>query len=417
MNPAQTLPQKIALEIIAIIEEKGWEARLAGGCVRDHILGITPKDYDVATTALPEEICSIFEQTRFKVVPTGVEHGTVTLAHSGVGVEVTTLREDVETFGRQARVIFGKSFEQDANRRDFTMNAMFQDAKGQIFDFFGGQKDIAAKQLRFVGDPAERIKEDYLRILRLFRFWSRLGFEPETSTIELCGQLADGLSHVSQERKTSELLMICKGPYVGLALESMERCNILPYFQAMSPRDGWIKNIARLDLGGFNKNDLDMVILSYLFLGMKTEDHNQAVMALRASRKQVEFVLEICRSYQEIQSPMKNQAEALRLINRMQAKTFNISFLNCWSVFFRQALKQDGKKTSSLDEIVNYELKSAKIRKASLPVTAALLIKELKLSPGPAIGRLMHELETQFLNGDWSTKQQGLKKAKTLYQD
>ncbi|RYZ53607.1 MAG: CCA tRNA nucleotidyltransferase, partial [Proteobacteria bacterium] len=202
---------QIAQKVMTILEDAGQEARMAGGCVRDRLLKTKPKDYDIATVAVPDLICSIFEQKGIKTVPTGIDHGTITVVMGGQGIEVTSLRLDVATDGRRAVVSFGNSFEADSLRRDFTINALYEDRSGKVYDYHDGIKDLQAKVLRFVGEPRTRIKEDYLRILRLFRFWSRLGFEPQAEALPVIAEEARGLEQISQERKTSELLMILEG--------------------------------------------------------------------------------------------------------------------------------------------------------------------------------------------------------------
>ena len=166
-----------ACDAIALLEQAGGEARLAGGCVRDRLRGVTPKDYDIATTTLPHETARIFRAAGFKTVPTGIKHGTITLLSPAGGIEITTLRSDIETDGRHVtKIAFSKNFADDAARRDFTVNAMFEDRHGKIYDFFQGRADLEAKRLVFVGEAEQRIREDYLRVMRLFRFQAQLAF-------------------------------------------------------------------------------------------------------------------------------------------------------------------------------------------------------------------------------------------------
>ena len=168
--PSPDRAYKDALKVLRSLEAAGYAARLAGGCVRDRLLGITPADYDIATGAEPGVVLQHFRTEGRTTVPTGIDHGTITVVMPSGPIEVTTLRKDVATDGRHAQVAFGKSFSDDAQRRDFTINAMFEDADGRIYDEAGGQADLQAKVLRFVGEASIRIREDYLRILRLFRF-------------------------------------------------------------------------------------------------------------------------------------------------------------------------------------------------------------------------------------------------------
>ncbi len=156
--------------LLAVLDRDGEEARVVGGAVRNELLRQPVAEIDVATTAVPEEVVRRVEAAGWKAVPTGIEHGTVTVVIHSHPFEVTTLREDVETFGRKARVMFGRDWRADAERRDFTINALSASADGKVFDYVGGLDDIAARRVRFIGEPQQRIAEDYLRILRFFRF-------------------------------------------------------------------------------------------------------------------------------------------------------------------------------------------------------------------------------------------------------
>ena len=173
-----------------VLTADGVPARFVGGCVRDALLGGTTDqgvDLDVATPLLPEEVIERLEAAEIKAIPTGLKHGTVTALVEGQPYEITTLRKDVACDGRHADVQFTDDFELDARRRDFTINAMSTDRRGQLFDYFGGWEDLKAGRIRFVGDADERVREDYLRILRFFRFYARYGRPPaDQEALEAC---------------------------------------------------------------------------------------------------------------------------------------------------------------------------------------------------------------------------------------
>ena len=190
--------------IIETLQKKGYEAYAVGGCVRDMLNGDTPHDFDITTSAEPETVISLFEKT----VPTGIKHGTVTVIINGVPNEVTTYRTDGEyrDHRRPDSVIFVKSLREDLARRDFTVNAMAYNKKDGLKDFFGGKQDIQNRILRAVGEPERRFYEDALRILRLFRFSSVLGFNIEENTLKAALEYAPTLKNVSAERIYSELL-------------------------------------------------------------------------------------------------------------------------------------------------------------------------------------------------------------------
>ena len=200
--------------VLALLNGDGEEARVVGGAVRNALLRIPIGDIDIATTAVPPEVIRRAKAAGIKSVPTGIEHGTVTLVADGRPFEVTTLREDTETFGRKAKVAFGRDWVADAQRRDFTINGLSVDADGVVHDHVGGLDDIAARRVRFIGDPNQRIAEDYLRILRFFRFHAAHGAgEPDRAGYLACIGGRAGLATLSAERMRMEMLklMVAEG--------------------------------------------------------------------------------------------------------------------------------------------------------------------------------------------------------------
>jgi poly(A) polymerase len=197
-------------QALAALDAPGAETRLVGGCVRDALLGTPSADIDLATTLLPEAvIAAAGRRPGLKAVPTGIEHGTVTLVTDDGPIEVTTLREDVETDGRHAIVRFGHDFARDAERRDFTVNALSLGRDGQLHDTVGGLPDLEAGRVRFIGDPATRIREDALRILRFFRFHARFGDgPPDAEALAVCVAARDSLDRLSRERVRAEFLKL-----------------------------------------------------------------------------------------------------------------------------------------------------------------------------------------------------------------
>ncbi|MBR1090711.1 CCA tRNA nucleotidyltransferase [Bradyrhizobium manausense] len=195
--------------VLELLNAGGDEARVVGGTVRNALLGLPPGDMDIATTALPEEVVRRAKSAGIKSVPTGIEHGTITLVIDGEPYEVTTLREDTETFGRKAKVVFGRDWVKDAERRDFTMNGLSVDAAGIVYDYVGGIADARARRVRFIGAPDQRIAEDYLRILRFFRIHAAFGTgEPDRDGTLACIRGRAGLATLSAERVRMEMLKL-----------------------------------------------------------------------------------------------------------------------------------------------------------------------------------------------------------------
>lgn len=198
-----------AAKVLALLNGGGEEARVVGGAVRNALLQLPIGDVDIATTALPDEVVRRAKAAGVKAVPTGIEHGTVTLVLEGHGFEVTTLREDVETFGRKAKVAFGRDWVRDAQRRDFTVNGLSLSPDGVVHDYVDGLADIAARRVRFIGDPDQRIAEDYLRILRFFRIHAAYGAgAPERDGLLACIRGSGGLATLSAERMRMEILKL-----------------------------------------------------------------------------------------------------------------------------------------------------------------------------------------------------------------
>ena len=195
--------------VLKLLNSGGEEARVVGGAVRNALLNVPIGDIDVATTALPEEVVRRAKAAGIRSVPTGIEHGTVTLVIDGQPFEVTTLREDTETFGRKAKVSFGRDWVGDARRRDFTVNALSVGPDGVVHDYVGGLDDIAIRRVRFIGEAKARIEEDYLRILRFFRFHAAFGMgELDRDGYLACILARAGLSTLSAERVRMEMLKL-----------------------------------------------------------------------------------------------------------------------------------------------------------------------------------------------------------------
>ena len=236
--------------LLAVLDRDGEEARVVGGAVRNTLIGAPPGDVDIATTALPREVMRRVAAAGFKAVPTGIEHGTITVVADGRPFEVTTLREDVETFGRHAKVAFGRDWRRDAERRDFTMNALSVSRDGAIHDHVGGLADIAARRVRFIGEAARRIAEDYLRILRFFRFHAAYGrgaLDPEG--LAACIAARAGLEQLSRERIRMELIKLVLAEHAVPTLAVMTEAGLLEQVVGGVPLLASFANMVKLEQG------------------------------------------------------------------------------------------------------------------------------------------------------------------------
>lgn len=220
-----------AQAVLAALGEGGHEAWFVGGCVRDDLLGRPVFDVDMATTAHPGDIQRLAEAAGLRAIPTGFEHGTITVVAGGTAYEVTTLRRDVETNGRHAVVAFSESLVEDARRRDFTINALYCDPRGEVIDpLGGGLEDLGAGRIRFIDDPVARIREDYLRILRFFRFSATHG-DPaggmDPDALAAIGALAEGVSALAKERIGHEVMRLLAAPDPAPAVATMRQLGVL----------------------------------------------------------------------------------------------------------------------------------------------------------------------------------------------
>jgi poly(A) polymerase len=224
--------------IFALLNADGGEARVVGGAVRNALMGMPVADIDMATTLPPQDVVERAQRAGIKAVPTGIEHGTVTLVLDGEGFEVTTLRRDVETDGRHAQVIFGTDWNEDAQRRDLTINALYADASGEVIDLVGGLADIETRNVRFIGDAGTRIAEDYLRVLRFFRFFAHYGSgRPDADGLRASARAKDKMSTLSAERVWSEMKKLLSATDPSRALLWMRQSGVLS--QVLPETEKW----------------------------------------------------------------------------------------------------------------------------------------------------------------------------------
>ncbi|MGE0109324.1 MAG: CCA tRNA nucleotidyltransferase [Bdellovibrionales bacterium] len=252
VTPPDWLMRGPVPDIFAALAARGCEARVVGGAVRDMLLGRAVKDIDLAVNVEPAQVCEIMREAGYKTVPTGIKFGTVLiLAGQGQGYEITSLRRDIETDGRHAKVTYTRDWAEDAQRRDFTINALYMDGEGKIYDFVGGLLDIEQKKLRFIGAPEDRIQEDLLRILRYFRFIAELSFAEDEHALAACSSFAGQLSSLSSQRIREELMRLLMAPDAGRALRLIERERVfktlLPEADQFSRFENLIKRFPESD--------------------------------------------------------------------------------------------------------------------------------------------------------------------------
>jgi poly(A) polymerase len=314
--------------VLAVLDRDGEEARVVGGAVRNALLGEPLGDNDIATTALPEEVIRRATAAGFKPVPTGLEHGTVTVVADGQPFEVTTLRQDVETFGRHATVAFGRDWRRDAERRDFTMNALFLARDGTIHDYVGGLADLAARRVRFIGDPAQRIAEDYLRILRFFRFHAAYGEGlPDPDGLHACIAARAGLETLSRERVRMEILKLLVARHVVPTLAVMSETGLLVRVLGGVPLLASVSNMIKLEAA--LSLPADPVRRLGALAVSTVEDAERLRDRLRLTNAEFER-LSAMGDHWRVLSSATSEAAARELIYRLGPETFMDRALLAW---------------------------------------------------------------------------------------
>jgi poly(A) polymerase len=352
------------------------DARIAGGAVRNALLGEPVSEVDIATPLSPEKVMEIGEKSGFGVHPTGLAHGTVTLTLDKRPFEVTTLRRDVETDGRRAKVAFTSDWVADAMRRDFTMNALYCDADGNILDFVDGYADILKRRVRFVGTPAARIREDYLRILRFFRFHARYGKgAPDKAGLAAVTRLRKGLKQLSAERIRQELFKLLVAPRAVQTLGIMQKQGILRVISPLLRDVSRLKRVAAID----EKNNLAPDPL--LRLHVLSSGALPLADALRLTRKEVAR-LEAVGTHMP-PTPKLRDNERRAILYAVGAE--------CWrdSVRIAWALSRAPLGDKSWRDLLRLP---DKWQPPGFPVRGADLVAA-GIKPGPEIGRILNALE------------------------
>lgn len=287
---APWLIEPAAQAVLGAIAAGGFEARVVGGAVRNTLMGLPVTDIDMATTALPDDVIRLAQAAGLATAPTGLAHGTVTVIVAHRGFEVTTLRKDVETHGRHATVAFTDDWEADARRRDFTINALYCSADGTVHDPLGGRQDVLARRVRFIGDAGERIREDYLRILRFFRFGAQYGDgTPDGEGLAACVREREGLAHLSGERIRQEMMRLLMAPGALHALEALREFGILPEVLPAVPRPMLLARLVGIDRANGLAADAALRLAA---LAVETaEDVERLVARLRLSGEEREVLL------------------------------------------------------------------------------------------------------------------------------
>lgn len=381
--------------VLQLLGADGEEARVVGGAVRNALLGLVPGDIDIATTALPDEVMRRAKAAGIKSVPTGIDHGTVTLVIDGHPYEVTTLREDTETFGRKAKVAFGRDWVKDAERRDFTMNGLSVDAAGVVHDHVGGIADARARRVRFIGDPDQRIAEDYLRILRFFRIHAAFGAgEPDRDGYLACIRGRAGLASLSAERVRMEMLKLLVAGGASAAVLAMAEGGLLQTLIGgvayTGPLAAMITIERELGLAASSTRRLAALTVAV------TEDAKRLGVRMRLSNAETKALDSMGHRWWRLAT--KDEANARRLLYRLGAERYHDRVLLAWS---RASGDIGSLRWRALAELPQ------RWTAPKFPLKAADFIAR-GLAEGPALGHVLTLAEDAWLAADFPLEEAAL---------
>jgi poly(A) polymerase len=400
--------------VIAALTAEGAEVRFVGVCVRDSVLKRPISDIDIATHEPPERVIALLEQAGIKAIPTGLAHGTITAVVGKAHFEITTLRADVENFGRHARVKFTDNWTEDAARRDFTINAMAcRPDDGLIFDPFDGLADLGYGRIRFVGDPMQRIDEDVLRLLRFFRFYAHYGRPPAgVEALAACRAQAHRLPELSGERIAGELFKLLAAPEPAAVLLLMQGWKVLQHVLPEALELGRLRLLCFLESRAVVRPGLGVDPLRRLAASLTVDKAGAEAVAvrLRLSNSQTERLVALAAPPSRPTIDMDDR-EARRLLRRVGVEIFRDLVLLSWAerkaLLARTPLGETERWVQLLDLADGWS-------PVSLPVQGRDLIA-LGVPSGPRIGALLGEIEQWWEDGDYRAgREEALERLRTL---
>jgi poly(A) polymerase len=385
-----------AARVLALLNEDGTEARVVGGAVRNALLGLPVGEIDIATTALPDEVMRRAKRAGIKSVPTGVEHGTVTLVVDAEPFEVTTLREDVETFGRKAKVAFGRDWARDAERRDFTVNGLSVDAEGVVHDHVSGLTDIAARRVRFIGDPDRRIAEDYLRILRFFRIHAAYGEgEPDRAGYLACIAGRAGLATLSAERMRMEVLKLMVAKGAPAATEAMADGGLLQEILGGVTYSGPFAAMIAIE-GALGVEPNAMRRLGALAVAV-TEDARRLATRLRLSNNEAKALDSMGHRWWRLAG--MDEARARRRLYRLGIDRYRDRLMLAWARAYADPNSTFWRELAALPD---------RWTAPKFPLKAADFVAR-GIAEGPALGHVLTLAEDAWLAAGFSLDEASLK--------
>ena len=392
-----TAPETVA--VMAALTAEGADVRFVGGCVRDAILKRPVGDIDIATPDTPETVIKLLEQADIKAVPTGIDHGTVTAVANHKPFEITTLRVDIENYGRRAKVAFTSNWEEDAARRDFTINTLSCTPDGRIYDPFGGIDDLGRGTVKFVGIASDRVEEDLLRILRFFRFYATYGTPPpDVESLAACRALANRLSELSGERVASELLRILLAPNTADTIVLMRGEKVLDEILPEAGDVGRLRMLGWLETSALKMDSVVADGLRRLAALMDTGGDDRPARAvaerLRLSNEQRDRLL-FMTTQPAVLAPDMDRDDFRRTLHKFGSNAVTDLILLAWASEVALTPRLPRERTdgwiSLLEKAVSEEMPQFPLRGAD-----AL---SLGVPHGPQVGRVLKDVEDWWMDG------------------
>ena len=399
------LQDKTCKKIMSLLNKKEDTSRFVGGCVRDSLIGIDTKDIDIATKLEPNDVINILTSASIDAIPTGIDHGTISVFSKPFIFEITTLRSDIKTDGRHAEVIFSDSWEKDASRRDFTINSIYLKQNGDIYDPYNGIQDLKEKKVTFIGEPNERINEDYLRILRFFRFNAFYGnnnIKLSNNSVEACATYKNKIKKLSSERIHNEFFKILNSTNPYFVINIMEKIGILDILFEKKVETKFFKKLISIE----EKNSLIIdQFLRFISLAPNTRKiYLSDLKMFNFSKKHKKKLLLLTSQEFKINNKLrKNDIERILYLTDKQS----LVGLAILSWVFSSSIAIDKKWKSILTQI-------NKTNVPIFPLKAEDLLN-FGLEEGPIIGEILKEIEQDWINSCFElNKEELLLKSKAL---
>ena len=392
------LKDKLCMKIFSLLNEKEDTARFVGGCVRDSIIGLKTNDIDIATKLNPEDVVKILGSESIKVVPTGIDHGTVSVFSKDFNFEITTLRSDISTDGRHAEVIFSDSWEEDSLRRDFTINSIYLKQNGELYDPHNGIQNLKDKKIIFIGNPDERINEDYLRILRFFRFNAFYGnnnLKLSSDSIKACIKNKNKIKKLSSERVQNEFFKILNSSDPYFIVSIMRKIEILDLLFEHKVETKIFKKLLLIEKeNSFSKNH----ILRFASLALKNKKINSNNLQMfNFSKKERKELCLLTNQEFEIHNKL-NKSDIKKILYSIDRKTLKDMAKLSWALSNNRVTNKNWKNVLS------------QIDKVEIPIfpLKAKDILDYGLEEGPIIGEILKTVEQDWIDSNFEHNKEDL---------